>query len=91
MRPVLIMMGLVLAQDPPQVVLIPDEGAVEKLASASPDPAFGDGIHARRPDVAENGPDPGISEDRVECGKPAPDGDAAHNGSCPIFWPIWTR
>src|ERR1700677_14751 len=62
------MMGLVLAQDPPRIVLIPDEGAVEKLASASPDPAFGDGIHARRPDVAANGPDPGISEDRVECG-----------------------
>jgi hypothetical protein len=34
-RPVLIMVGLVLAQDLPQMVLIPDEGAVEKLASAS--------------------------------------------------------
>jgi hypothetical protein len=40
-RPVLIMVGLVLAQDLPQMVLIPDEGAVEKLASASADPAFG--------------------------------------------------
>jgi hypothetical protein len=37
-RPVLIVMGLVLAQDPPQMVLVPDEGAVEKLAPASPDP-----------------------------------------------------
>jgi hypothetical protein len=43
-RPVLIVMGLVLAQDPPQMVLIPDEGAVEKLAPASPDPAFGDRV-----------------------------------------------
>ena len=66
MRPVLIVMGLVLAQDPPQVVLIPDESAVKKLVPASPDPAFGDRVHARRPDVAEHGPDPRISEDRVE-------------------------
>ena len=41
MRPVLIMVGLVLTQDLPQMVLIPDEGAVEKLASASANPAFG--------------------------------------------------
>ena len=60
------LMGLVLAQDPPQMVLIPDEGAIEKLAPASADPAFGDRVHAGRPDVAEHGPDPGISEDRVE-------------------------
>jgi hypothetical protein len=48
------------------MVLIPDEGTVEKLASASRDPAFGDRVHARRPGVAEHSPDPGISEDRVE-------------------------
>ena len=41
MRPVLIMVGLVLAQDLPQMVLIPDEGAVEKLAPAPAHPAFG--------------------------------------------------
>jgi hypothetical protein len=40
-RPVLIMVDLVLAQDPPEMVLIPDQGAVEKLAPASADPAFG--------------------------------------------------
>jgi hypothetical protein len=38
MRPVQIVMGLVLAQDPPQMILIPDEGAVQELAAASPDP-----------------------------------------------------
>jgi hypothetical protein len=59
-------MGLVLAQDPPQMVLIPDERAAGELASASPDPAFGDGVHARRPDVAEHGPDPRVGKDRVE-------------------------
>jgi hypothetical protein len=38
MRPVLMVMGLVLAQDSPQMVLIPAEGAVQELAPASPDP-----------------------------------------------------
>jgi hypothetical protein len=37
----LIVMDLVLAQDPPQMVLIPDEGAVEELAAASPIQRFG--------------------------------------------------
>ena len=36
MRPVLIVMLLVLAQDPPQMSLVPDEAAVQELASASP-------------------------------------------------------
>jgi hypothetical protein len=65
-RPVLIVVGLVLAQDPPQMVLIRDESAVKKLVPASPGPAFGDRVHARRPHVAGHGPDPRISEDRVE-------------------------
>src|ERR1039457_1477926 len=47
-RPVLVMVGLVVAQDPPQMVLAPDEGAVQELAAASPDPAFGDRVHAGR-------------------------------------------
>ena len=38
----LIVVGLVIAQDPPQMGLVPDEGAVEELAAPSPDPAFGD-------------------------------------------------
>ena len=37
-RPMLVVVGLVLAQDAPQMVLVPDEGAVQKLAAASPDP-----------------------------------------------------
>jgi len=40
-RPVPIVVGFVLAQNPPQIVLIPDEGPVEKLAPTSADPAFG--------------------------------------------------
>jgi hypothetical protein len=50
-RPVLIVVGLVPAQDPPQMVLVPHEGAVQELAAASPDPAFGDRVHAGRPHV----------------------------------------
>src|SRR4029077_7957839 len=42
---VLIVVGLVLAQDPPQVGLVPDKGAVQEFAGASADPAFGGGIH----------------------------------------------
>jgi hypothetical protein len=38
--PVLIVMGLVVAQDPPQMGLVPGGGAVKELASASADPAF---------------------------------------------------
>jgi hypothetical protein len=38
--PVLIVVGFVVAQYPQQVGLVPDEGAVQELAAASPDPAF---------------------------------------------------
>jgi hypothetical protein len=65
-RPVLIVVSFVLAQDPPQMGLVPDEGAVQELAAASPDPPFGDRVHAGCPDITEHGPDPGISQDRVE-------------------------
>src|ERR1039457_4829513 len=37
-RPVLVVVDLVLAQDPPQMVLAPGQGAVQELAAASPDP-----------------------------------------------------
>src|ERR1700751_3311161 len=60
------MVGFVLAQDPAQVGLVPDEGSVQELAPASADPAFGYRVHPGRPDVAEHGPDSGTGEDRVE-------------------------
>src|SRR5438309_615568 len=63
------MVGLVLTQDLPQMILIPDGGAVQKLAAASADPAFGYRVHAGRPHVTEHGPDPGAGEDRVERGR----------------------
>jgi hypothetical protein len=61
-------MGLVLAQDRPQMGLVPDEGAVQELAPASPDPAFGDRVHAGRRHVAAHGKEPGVRQDRVERG-----------------------
>jgi hypothetical protein len=48
--------------------LLPDECAVQELAAASSDPAFGGRVHARRPDVAKHSPSPGIGKDRVEHG-----------------------
>jgi hypothetical protein len=59
---------LVLAQDPPQMVLAPGQGAVQELAAASPDPALGDRVHPGRPHAAQHGPDPRVGEDRVERG-----------------------
>jgi hypothetical protein len=51
------------------VSLVPDEGAVQDLAAASADPAFGYRVHAGRPYITEHGPDPGISENRAERGR----------------------
>jgi hypothetical protein len=65
-RPMLVVVDLVPAQDPPQMVLVPDEGAAQELAAASPNPAFGDRVHPGCPHVAQHGPDPGVGEDRVE-------------------------
>jgi hypothetical protein len=67
-RPVLIVVGLVVAQDPSQMGVVPDEGAVREFASASADPVFGDRVHAGRLDAAEHGPDAGIGEGGVERG-----------------------
>jgi len=39
---------LVIAQDLPQMALVSDKGAIQELAPASPDPAFGDGVAPHR-------------------------------------------
>ena len=44
----LVVVDLVRAQDLPQMALVPDKSAVEELAAASPDPAFGDRVGRRR-------------------------------------------
>src|ERR1035437_4291352 len=67
-RPMLVVVDLVVAQDPPQMVLVPDQGAVRELAAASPNPPFGDRVHPGRPHVAQHGPDPGDREGGGECG-----------------------
>jgi hypothetical protein len=65
----LIVVGLVLAQDPPQLGRVPDEGSVQDLVAAHPDPAFGDCAHSGSLDVTEHGLDPGIGENCVERGR----------------------
>ena len=44
----LIVVGFELAQDLPQMGLVPDEGTVQELAAASPDPALGNRVGQRR-------------------------------------------
>jgi hypothetical protein len=44
----LVVVGLVLAQDLLQMILVPDEGAVQKLAAASANPSFGDRVGHHR-------------------------------------------
>ena len=58
MRPVLIVVGCVITQDPPQMALIPDEGAVQEFAAASADPVGLD--YSIRPCVAWTGSPPEI-------------------------------
>jgi hypothetical protein len=65
---VLVVVVLVLAQDPPQMGLMPDEGSVQGFAAAPADPALGDRVHAGRPDVAEHGPDASVGKDCVDRG-----------------------
>jgi len=48
------------------MALVPGEGAVREFSAASPDPAFGDRVHAARPDVAQHSPDAGVGQHRVE-------------------------
>jgi hypothetical protein len=67
--PVLIVVGLVLTQDLPQMVLAPDEDAGQELAAAARDPAFSNrgmrGVRTLQGTVRI----PGIGEDRFECGR----------------------
>ena len=52
-RPVGVVVVLELPQGVEQVVLVPDQGAVQEFASAGLHPPFRDRVHARHPDAAE--------------------------------------
>jgi hypothetical protein len=67
-RPMLVMVSLVLAQDPRRWCWFQTRVRSSSSRRHPPDPAFGDRVHPGRPDVAQHGPDPGAGEDRVECG-----------------------
>jgi len=48
------------------MALVPDESAVQQLASAGLDPAFHDRVHSRRPDAALDDLQSGIGQHGVE-------------------------
>jgi hypothetical protein len=71
------------------VLLTPDEGAVEELATAAADPALHDRVHARYPDSAEDDLDAGVGEDVVEQCRvlPVPVADQEPHGvACVLTW-----
>jgi hypothetical protein len=63
MRPVGVVEPLELAQGVEQMVLVPDQGAVQQLVPAGLYPAFRERVHARYPDAGAR-----ILEDGVELG-----------------------
>ena len=87
-RPVLVMVILVIAQDLLQMALVPDKGAVQELAWASPIQrsaiAFMRGVRA-----LQHGPDPGMGGDCVECGGEVRATVADHELHllCPLYEP----
>ena len=63
MGPVLVVEVLELPEGVQEVALVPGERAVQELVPAGLHPAFHDRVHARRPDVAEHGPDASVGKD----------------------------
>jgi len=57
-----------LAQGVEQMVLVPDQGAVQQLVPAGLYPAFHERVHARYPDAGQYEFDPRVLEDGVEQG-----------------------
>ena len=66
MRPVGVVVVDVVGDDPFELSLVPDDGAIEQLASQGPDPAFGERVGDRRPDRGREDLEAFGSEDLVE-------------------------
>jgi hypothetical protein len=66
--PVRVVVLLELAQGVEQVVLVPDQGAVQQLVPAGLYPAFHERVHARHPDAGQHDVDSRVLEDGVEQG-----------------------
>jgi hypothetical protein len=60
MGPLGVVEGFELTQGVQQVVLVPDQGAVEKFSSAGLDPPLHERVHPRHPDTGEHHFDPRI-------------------------------
>ena len=63
-----VVVGLVVAQNPQQMLLVPDQCSVEEFASAAAYPAFHDRVRTGRPDGAAQDRDAGVAEHGVEGG-----------------------
>ena len=61
-----VVVRLVFVQGMQQTALVPDQGSVQQFVAAALDPPFHDGVHARHVDAAEQDPDIGVGEDRVD-------------------------
>lgn len=64
--PVLVVVGLELAQCVEQVGLVPDQGPVKKFVPAGLHPSFGDRVHPRNADAREDDLDAFGLDDGVE-------------------------
>lgn len=65
---VLVVELFVLVQGVPEVVLVPDGGAVQRFSAKAEYPAFHDRVHARNTGAAEDDLDTGVGENLVEQG-----------------------
>jgi hypothetical protein len=60
--------GFELAERVREMALVPDQGAVQQLASAGLYPAFHEGVHARYLDAGGDDLQPGVGRQGVEGG-----------------------
>jgi len=85
--PVGVVVLLELAQGVEQMVLVPDQGAVQQLVPAGLYPAFHERVHARYPDAGQHDVDPRVLEDGVEqggeLGVAVPDEELLPGSRCP--------
>ena len=68
MRPMRVVVRFVLAEGTERMCLVPDQDAIEQLATAGLDPPFHDRVYPGDPDAAEDHGDTRVGEDSVEQG-----------------------
>jgi len=63
---VVVVVGFVLVQGVHQVMMVPDQGAVQQFVAAGLHPTLHHRVHPRHADPREHDLDPGLCEDLVE-------------------------